>query len=80
MKLLATIFICTPWLLLAGTAWAVIQSVRRSMVKKKWFICPACGAPERDLMPNSDLCYRCYWWALRIITVKEANAKLRASK
>jgi len=29
--------------------------------RKPEFTCPKCGAPQRDLMPHSDLCYRCYW-------------------
>lgn len=37
-----------------------------SQVRIRRFTCPACGAPQEDLMPNSDLCYRCYLWAMAI--------------
>lgn len=34
-------------------------------------VCPACGAPPKDLMYHSDLCYRCYYWAMEIFHGKD---------
>lgn len=31
---------------------------------KREFECPRCGAPEKELMPHSNLCRQCYWKAL----------------
>lgn len=47
-------------------AWLFTLLFPFSQVIKRKIVCPACGAPMKDLMPNSDLCYRCYWWAMEI--------------
>lgn len=45
------------------------------VVQHPKIVCPACGAPQKDLMPQSELCFRCYWWAMAIFTSKRYGGK-----